>query len=424
MLFEELKKVDPEIFEAIYGEVRRQHETLELIASENFTSLAVLAALGSPLTNKYAEGYPKKRYYGGCEYVDIAESLARERAKELFGAEHANVQPHSGTQANMAVYFSVLNPGDTILAMRLDHGGHLSHGAPVNFAGKFFNVVYYGVDPDTERLNFDIIRELAKKHNPKIIVCGYSAYPRKVDFERFREIADEVEAYLLADIAHIAGLVVAGEHPSPISHAHFTTTTTHKTLRGPRGAIILTSKEYAQIIDKTVFPGIQGGPLMHVIAAKAVAFKEAMSEEFKEYQHQIVKNAKTLAETLMEEGLKLVSNGTDTHLMLVDLRKLGITGKEAQSWLEEANITVNKNTVPFDPQKPWITSGIRIGTPALTTRGMKESEMKDIGKMIAEVLKSRGKDEVIKKVRDKVRQLVEAFPLYEVYRREMEKLMG
>jgi len=424
MFFEELKRVDPEIFEAIYGEVKRQHETLELIASENFTSLAVLAALGSPLTNKYAEGYPKKRYYGGCEYVDIAENLARERAKILFGAEHANVQPHSGTQANMAVYFSVLNPGDTILAMRLDHGGHLSHGAPVNFAGKFFNVVYYGVDPDTEMLNFDIIRELAKKHNPKIIVCGYSAYPRRVDFEKFREIADEVGAYLLADIAHIAGLVVAGEHPSPIPHAHFTTTTTHKTLRGPRGAIILTSKEYAEIIDKTVFPGIQGGPLMHVIAAKAVAFKEAMSEEFKKYQHQIVKNAKALAETLMEEGLKLVSNGTDTHLMLVDLRNLGITGKEAQSWLEEANITVNKNTVPFDPQKPWITSGIRIGTPALTTRGMKESEMRDIGKMIAEVLKSRGKEEVIKKVRDKVRQLVEAFPLYEVYRREMEKLMG
>lgn len=423
MFFEELKRVDPEIFEAIYGEVKRQHGTLELIASENFTSLAVLAALGSPLTNKYAEGYPKKRYYGGCEYVDIAENLARERAKILFGAEHANVQPHSGTQANMAVYFSVLNPGDTILAMRLDHGGHLSHGSPVNFAGKFFNVVYYGVDPDTERLNFDIIRELAKKHNPKIIVCGYSAYPRRVDFDKFREIADEVGAYLLADIAHIAGLVVAGEHPSPIPHAHFTTTTTHKTLRGPRGAIILTSKEYAEIIDKTVFPGIQGGPLMHVIAAKAVAFKEAMSEEFKKYQHQIVKNARTLAETLMEEGLKLVSNGTDTHLMLVDLRNLGITGKEAQSWLEEANITVNKNTVPFDPQKPWITSGIRIGTPALTTRGMKESEMRDIGKMIAEVLKSRGKEEVIKKVRDKVRQLVEAFPLYEVYRREMEKLM-
>jgi serine hydroxymethyltransferase (EC 2.1.2.1) len=424
MFFEVLKSTDPEIFEAIYLEVKRQNETLELIASENFTSLAVLAALGSPLTNKYAEGYPSKRYYGGCEFVDIAENLAIERAKKLFNAEHANVQPHSGTQANMAVYFSVLQPGDTILAMRLDHGGHLSHGSPVNFAGKFFKVVYYGVNPETEMLDYDQIRELAREHKPKIIVCGYSAYPRKIDFKAFREIADEVGAYLLADIAHIAGLVVANEHPSPIPYAHFTTTTTHKTLRGPRGAIILTSGEFAQLIDKTVFPGIQGGPLMHVIAAKAVAFKEAMTEEFKEYQRQIRKNADTLAQSLIEEGLKLVSNGTDNHLMLVDLRNLEITGKQAQEWLEMANITVNKNTIPFDPQKPWITSGIRIGTPAVTTRGMKESEMRDIGKMIAEVLKSKGNEEVIKKVKNKVREMTSAFPLYEAYIKEMERVKG
>ena len=424
MFFEVLKSTDPEIFEAIYLEVKRQNETLELIASENFTSLAVLTALGSPLTNKYAEGYPSKRYYGGCEFVDIAEKLAIERAKKLFNAEHANVQPHSGTQANMAVYFSVLQPGDTILAMRLDHGGHLSHGSPVNFAGKFFKVVYYGVNPETEMLDYDQIRELAREHKPKIIVCGYSAYPRKIDFKAFREIADEVGAYLLADIAHIAGLVVANEHPSPIPYAHFTTTTTHKTLRGPRGAIILTSGEFAQLIDKTVFPGIQGGPLMHVIAAKAVAFKEAMTEEFKEYQRQIRKNADTLAQSLIEEGLKLVSNGTDNHLMLVDLRNLEITGKQAQEWLEMANITVNKNTIPFDPQKPWITSGIRIGTPAVTTRGMKESEMRDIGKMIAEVLKSKGNEEVIKKVKNKVREMTSAFPLYEAYIKEMERVKG
>jgi glycine hydroxymethyltransferase len=424
MFFEALRKTDPEIFESIYLEVKRQNETLELIASENFTSLAVLTALGSPLTNKYAEGYPSKRYYGGCEFVDIAEQLAIERAKKLFNAEHANVQPHSGTQANMAVYFSVLQPGDTILAMRLDHGGHLSHGSPVNFAGKFFKVVYYGVRSETETLDYDQIRELAREHRPKIIVCGYSAYPRRIDFKVFREIADEVGAYLLADIAHIAGLVVANEHPSPIPYAHFTTTTTHKTLRGPRGAIILTSNEFAQIIDKTVFPGIQGGPLMHVIAAKAVAFKEAMSEEFKEYQRQIRRNADALAQTLLEEGLKLVSNGTDTHLMLVDLRNLEITGKQAQEWLEMAHITVNKNTIPFDPQKPWITSGIRIGTPAVTTRGMKEKEMREIGKMIAEVLKSKGNEEVIKKVRNKVKELTSAFPLYEEYIREMERVRG
>ncbi len=425
MFFKELYETDLEIFRAIYGEAERQHSGLELIASENFVSLAVLAAMGSVMTNKYAEGYPGKRYYGGCKFVDVAEELARERAKRLFNVKHANVQPHSGTQANMAVYFAVLRPCDTILAMRLDHGGHLSHGSPVNFAGKLYKVHYYGVNPETEVLDYDMIRDLAKKHRPRIIVTGYSAYPRGIDFKAFREIADEVGAYLLADIAHIAGLVATGFHPSPVPHAHFITTTTHKTLRGPRGAMVMTDDpELGKLIDKTVFPGMQGGPLMHVIAAKAVALKEALQPSFREYSQQIIKNAKALAESLMESGLRLVSGGTDNHLMLVDLRELGISGKKAERLLEEVGITVNKNTVPNDPLPPTRASGIRIGTPALTTRGMREGEMREIGRIIAEVLKNPESESVKEKARAKVRELTEAFPLYETYRREMLRYLG
>lgn len=418
-----LFNTDPEVFEAVYKEIKRQHENLELIASENFVSEGVLAALGTPLTNKYAEGYPGKRYYGGCEFVDIAEELARERAKKLFGAEHANVQPHSGTQANMAVYFAVLNPGDTILSMELSHGGHLSHGSPVSFSGKLYNVVYYGVRKDTETIDFDMVRDLSKKYKPRLIITGYSAYPRKIDFDKFREIADEVGAYLMADIAHIAGLVATGFHPSPVRSSDFVTSTTHKTLRGPRGAFILTKKEYKKIIDKAVFPGIQGGPLMHVIASKAVCFKEAMSEDFKIYQEQIVKNARTLAETLMEEGARLVSGGTDNHLMLVDLRPFNITGKKAESVLGSVNITVNKNTIPFDPEKPFVASGIRLGTPALTTRGMKEEEMKIVGKLIAKVLKNPEDEGILEEIRKEVKALTERFPLYKELREEMEGYM-
>jgi len=420
----DLSRRDPEIFKVLYEETKRQADHLELIASENFAFEAVLEAMGSVLTNKYAEGYPGKRYYGGCEVVDKAEDLARERAKQLFGAEHANVQPHSGTQANMAVYFAVLQPGDTILSMELSHGGHLSHGSPVSFSGKLYNVVFYGVRKDDETIDFDQVAKLAREHRPKIIVTGYSAYPRVIDFAKFREIADEVDAYLMADIAHIAGLVAAGVHPSPVPHAHFVTSTTHKTLRGPRGGFILTTSDLAKIVDKAVFPGIQGGPLMHVIAAKAVAFKLAMSEDFREYSRQIVKNARALGEALKERGLRLVTDGTDNHLLLVDLRNLGITGKVAENVLGEAGITVNKNTIPFDPQKPWITSGIRIGVPALTTRGMKEEEMKYIGGLISDVLKDPDNEELKRKVKSEVEELCESFPLYRERLNYYEKELG
>ncbi|OQY39208.1 serine hydroxymethyltransferase [Candidatus Atribacteria bacterium 4572_76] len=400
-----LKKVDSEIFEAIKNEEKRQKYTIELIASENFVSPEVLEAQGSVLTNKYAEGYPGKKYYGGCKYIDIVENLAIKRAKEIFKAEHANVQPHSGSQANMAVYFSVLEVGDTILAMNLSHGGHLTHGSPVNFSGRFFNIVPYGVGEDTGRIDYDNLRDLAIKNKPKLIIAGASAYPREIDFSAFRSIADEVGAYLMADIAHIAGLIIAGLHKSAVPHCHFVTTTTHKTLRGPRGGLILCKEELGSAVDKTIFPGIQGGPLMHVIAAKAVCFKQAMTPEFINYQNQIVKNAKTLAKKLIELGYNLVSGGTDNHLMLVDLRSKGITGKQAEKALEEAGITVNKNMIPFDPQKPWIASGIRIGTPAVTTRGMKEKDMELIAGMIDRVLS----DTEDLKIKEEVRKEVESF---------------
>ncbi len=423
MFEEKLFKTDREVFEAILNETKRQSEGLELIASENFTSDAVLAALGSVLTNKYAEGYPGKRYYGGCEFVDVVERLAIERAKELFGAEHANVQPHSGSQANMAVYFAVLKPGDTILSMDLSCGGHLSHGSRVSFSGKLYNVVYYGVDRKTEYIDFDEVARLAREYKPGLIITGYSAYPRKIDFAKFREIADSVGAYLMADIAHIAGLVVGKVHPDPVPYAHFVTTTTHKTLRGPRGGLILTTEEYAKAIDKAVFPGMQGGPLEHVIAAKAVAFKEAMRPEFVEYQKRIVENAKTLAETLLSGGLRLVSGGTDNHLMLVDTRSVGMTGKVAEALLAEVNITVNKNSIPYDPEKPTVTSGIRIGVPAVTTRGMGTEEMKIIGQIISDVLKHPDDEEIKKKARSKVQELVTAFPLYRERIEAMEKIV-
>ena len=400
-----LKKVDPEIFKAIKNEEERQKYTVELIASENFVSPEILEAQGSVLTNKYAEGYPGKKYYGGCKYIDVVENLAIERAKEIFKAEHANVQPHSGSQANMAVYFSVLEVGDTILAMNLSHGGHLTHGSPVNFSGRFFNIIPYGVGKDTGRIDYDNLRDLAIKNKPKLIIAGASAYPREIDFAAFRSIADEVGAYVMADIAHIAGLIIAGLHQSAVPHCHFVTTTTHKTLRGPRGGLILCKEEYGRAIDKTIFPGIQGGPLMHVIAAKAVCFKQAMTPEFMKYQEQIVKNAKTLADKLIELGYNLVSGGTDNHLMLVDLRNKGITGKQAEKALEEAGITVNKNMVPFDPQKPWVSSGIRIGTPAVTTRGMKEREMGVIAEMMNRVLS----DTENLKIKEEVRKEVESF---------------
>jgi len=400
-----LKKVDPKIFEAIKNEENRQKYTIELIASENFVSPEVLEAQGSVLTNKYAEGYPGKKYYGGCKYIDIVENLAIERAKEIFKAEHANVQPHSGSQANMAVYFSVLEVGDTILAMNLSHGGHLTHGSPVNFSGRFFNIIPYGVGKDSGRIDYDNLRDLAIKNKPKLIIAGASAYPREIDFSAFRSIADEVGAYLMADIAHIAGLIIAGLHQSAVPHCHFVTTTTHKTLRGPRGGLILCKEEYGHAIDKTIFPGIQGGPLMHVIAAKAVCFKQAMTPEFIEYQKQIVKNAKTLADKLLELGYNLISGGTDNHLMLVDLRNKGITGKQAEKALEEAGITVNKNMVPFDPQKPWVASGVRIGTPAVTTRGMKEKDMGVIAEFINRVLNNTENQ----KIKDEVKKEVESF---------------
>ena len=405
-----VKKTDPEVAEAMELELGRQKNKIELIASENFVSEAVMQAMGSPLTNKYAEGYPGKRYYGGCEYVDIVETLAIERAKKLFGAEHANVQPHSGAQANMAVFFAVLKPGDKVLGMSLADGGHLTHGSPVNMSGKWFDIIPYSVSEKDMLIDYDEVRRLAIENKPKLIVAGASAYPRIIDFKKFREIADEVGAYLMVDMAHIAGLVAAGLHPNPVPYAHFTTTTTHKTLRGPRGGMILCSAEFAKIIDKAVFPGIQGGPLMHVIAAKAVSFKEALSDEFKTYQQQIVKNAAALANGLLKRGINLVSGGTDNHLMLVDLRNLNLTGKEAQHILDEVNITCNKNGIPYDPQSPFITSGIRLGTAAVTSRGMDEAAMDEIADLISLALKDfeANKD----KVKAGVASLVERFPLY------------
>jgi len=407
-----LDKIDPEIAATIRGELSRQRDTLEMIASENFTHPAVLEAMSSVMTNKYAEGYPGKRYYGGCEQVDVAENLAIARAKELFGAAHANVQAHSGSQANLAAYFAVLEPGDTIMGMNLQHGGHLTHGLAVNFSGRFFKVVPYGVSPETKVLDYDAVAALAREHRPKLIVAGASAYARTIDFPRLRAIADEVGALLMVDMAHIAGLIAARVHPSPIGHAHIVTSTTHKTLRGPRSGFILCDADLAPQIDKTVFPGMQGGPLMHTIAAKAVCFGLAMKEEFRVYQRQVVANAAHLAARLMERGFDVVSGGTDTHLFLLDLASKQLTGKKAQVWCEDAGITVNRNTVPFDTQSPFVTSGLRIGTPALTTRGMKEPEMTRIAGWIAEVLDAKGDAEVIGRVRAGVRELAAAFPLY------------
>lgn len=407
-----LKEVDPEIYSLILQEKKRESNKILMIASENYASKAVMEAQGSLFTNKYAEGYPGRRYYGGCEYADEVERLAQERCKQLFNVDHVNVQPHSGSQANMAVYFAVLNPGDTIMGMNLPHGGHLSHGSPVNFTGKFYKTVFYGVNKDTGYIDMDEVRRLAHEYKPKIIITGASAYPRTIDFKLFAEIAKEVGAYLMADIAHIAGLIAAGIHPSPVPYADFITTTTHKTLRGPRGGVIMCKAEYSKAIDKSVFPGIQGGPLVHVIAAKAVAFKEALTEEFKEYQKKVVKNAKTLAESLKRRGFKLVSDGTDNHLMLVDLTNFNITGKEAEEALDKAGITVNKNTIPFDTKPPTITSGIRIGTPCVTTRGMGEQEMEEIAEIIEKVIKNISNESVIKDMRKKVQSLCKRFPVY------------
>ena len=409
---QEIKKVDPEIADAISREYERQKNTLELIASENIVSPAVMAAQASVMTNKYAEGYPGKRYYGGCEFVDIAEAKAIERAKILFDADYANVQPHSGSQANMAVYFALLEPGDTVLGMDLSHGGHLTHGAAASFSGKMFNFVHYGVGKDTGTIDYEALATLAKKHRPKMIVAGASAYPRFIDFETFRDIARSVDAYLMVDMAHIAGLVAGGVHPSPVDHADIVTSTTHKTLRGPRGGLILAGDTLGKKLNKEIFPGIQGGPLMHIIAAKAVAFKLALTDEFKTYQRQIVKNAAALAGFLMDNGIQLVSSGTDNHMMLVNLSSLGITGKDAENRLEQAGITVNKNTIPFDTQSPFVTSGIRIGTPAITTRGMKEAEMARIGGFIVEVLKHPDDESVIRQVRQNVARLCADFPLF------------
>ena len=412
MLNDSLEVVDKEIFDAIQKEHKRQNEKIELIASENFASKAVMEAMGSVFTNKYAEGYPGKRYYGGCQNVDVAENLARDRAKEIFGAEHANVQPHSGAQANMSVYFTVLNPGDTILGMNLSHGGHLTHGSPVNFSGKMYNIVPYGVN-ENGYIDYDEVEKIALECKPKIIVAGASAYPRTIDFKRFREIADKVSAYLMVDMAHIAGLVAAGLHPSPVPYADFVTTTTHKTLRGPRGGMILCKEKYAKDLDKSVFPGVQGGPLMHVIAAKAVAFKEALSDEFREYQAQIIKNSKALCEALMNLGYKIVSNGTDNHLYIVNVKKsLGITGKEAEKVLDKVGITCNKNTVPYDTEKPMVTSGIRLGTPAVTTRGFKEKEMELVANLIDRALKNKDNEGVLEEIHQEVYELTSKFPIY------------
>jgi glycine hydroxymethyltransferase len=410
-----LAQQDEQVFQAIQDELKRQRTKIELIASENFVSEAVMEAQGSVLTNKYAEGYPGRRYYGGCEYVDVVENLARDRAKQIFGAEHVNVQPHSGAQANMAVYYAVLEPGDTVLGMNLSHGGHLTHGSPVNFSGVQYNFVEYGVDEKTHRINFDDVLEKARQHKPKMIVAGASAYPREIDFKRFREIADEVGAYLMVDMAHIAGLVAAGLHQSPVPYADFVTTTTHKTLRGPRGGMILCKEEFAQKIDKSIFPGIQGGPLMHVIAAKAVALGEVLQDSFKEYAKNVVANAKRLAEGLQKEGLNLVSGGTDNHLLLVDVRSLGLTGKVAEKVLDEIGITVNKNTIPFDPESPFVTSGIRIGTPAVTSRGFGLEEMDEIASIIGFTLKNHEDEAKLEEARKRVEALTSKFALYPEY---------
>ena len=407
-----LYEADPEIALAIDNETRRQHEGLELIASENFVSEAVLEAAGSVFTNKYAEGYPGKRYYGGCGFADVVEDLARARVKKLFGAEYANVQPHAGSQANMAAYAAVLAPGDTILGLNLAHGGHLTHGHPLNFSGKMYRIVPYGVTRETETIDYDDLEKLAEKERPKLIIGGGSAYPRLIDFARMRQIADQVGALYLVDMAHFAGLVAGGVHPSPVPHAHIVTSTTHKTLRGPRAGMILAKAEFAQSIDKVVFPGMQGGPLMHIIAAKAVCFLEAMQPEFREYARQVVANAKTLAETLRAEGFRVVSGGTDTHLMLIDVFSQGMLGSEAEKALGEAGITVNKNAIPFDTNPPMKPSGVRIGTPALTTRGMKESEMRQVGRWISEALHQRTQPAVLERIRLQVLELAEAFPLY------------
>jgi glycine hydroxymethyltransferase len=411
-MLDHLKKQDPDIHQSILREIRRQHGHLELIASENFTSLAVMEAMGTVLTNKYAEGYPGARWYGGCQYVDEVETLAIERAKTLFGAEHANVQPHSGAQANMAVYFAMLEPGDTVLAMNLAHGGHLTHGHPKNFSGRLFKIIPYGVSKENERVDYAEIAALAKEHKPKMILAGYSAYPRELDFKKFREIADSVGAFLVVDMAHFAGLVAAGIHPSPVPHAEFVTTTTHKTLRGPRGGMVLCRKDFAKKLDSQIFPGTQGGPLMHVISAKAVALKEAMTPEFKTYQQQVVKNARAMAATLQQKGWRIVSGGTDNHLMLVDLAIKNLTGKDASAALDKARITVNKNAIPFDPTPPMTSGGIRIGTPAVTTRGMKEGEMQTIAGFIDRVMNAMSDSAVAEQVSRDVAALAEKFPLY------------
>lgn len=410
--FEDLKETDSEVYGLIRKEIDRQRHSLELIASENFVSKAVMQAQGSVLTNKYAEGYPKKRYYGGCGFIDDIEQLAIDRIKEIFKAEYANVQPHSGSQANMAIFYAFLKPGDTVLGMDLSHGGHLTHGSPVNFSGKYFNIIPYGVNKSTETIDFDELRKIALQNKPKMIIAGASAYPRIIDFKKFRDIADEAGCYLMVDMAHIAGLVAADLHPSPIPYADFVTTTTHKTLRGPRGGIILAKSKYEKELNSAIFPGIQGGPLEHVIAAKAVAFKEALSNDFKDYQRQVVFNAAALANTLKNNGFELISGGTDNHLMLVDFRKSEMTGKQAEALLDEVGITVNKNKVPFDERSPFVTSGIRIGTPAVTTRNMKEKEMVKIGEFIIEILKNPNDESIKNNVRKEVKLLCDIFPLY------------
>ncbi len=424
MLNKDIFQMDREIAEVILKETQRQNDNLELIASENFVQNGILEAVGSVLTNKYAEGYPKKRYYGGCENVDISEKLATSRAKELFGAEYANVQPHSGTQANMGVYMSVLEPGDTMFGMDLSHGGHLSHGHPLNFTGKLYNIVSYGVNKKTETIDYEILESLAQEHKPKLIVAGASAYPRFIDFEKFKNIADSVGAILMVDMAHIAGLVAAGIHPSPVPYADFVTSTTHKTLRGPRGGMILSKKIYLKELRKNVFPGIQGGPLEHVIAAKAICFKEAMGNEFKEYQKQVVKNASILSEELTSHGLRIVSGGTDNHLMLVDVTPMNITGKDAENALDVAGITVNKNTIPFDTNPPMVSSGIRLGTPSLTTRGMKESEMKRVAELIVEALKNTSDESVLAGIKVKVKELTSEFSIYTDIIEEYKRKLG